>query len=116
MNLAMFFGNKRKARKTKAKKAKRSPGRKPTRSGMVKSLPKSKAYVMVRTSKGTLRRRKLYLGKNGALYYRTKSGRQYVKKSVLRRKNHVLSPKKLKRRKARKAGRKTKSAGKGKRM
>ena len=112
MNLAMFFGAKRKARKTKAKKAKRSPGRKPSRSGMVKSLPKSKAYVMVRTPKGTLRRRKLYLGKNGALYYRTKSGRHYVKKSVLKRKNHVLSPKKLKR----KSNARKSKARKGKKM
>ncbi len=97
MNLAMFFGaKKKKAAKKPVKKVKRSPGRKPSRSGMVKSLPKSMAYVMVRTKKGTLRRRKLYLGKNGALYYRTKSGRQYVKKSVLKRKNHVLSPRKLK--------------------
>ena len=103
MNLAMFFGKKRKAAAKKSKsKAKRSPGRKPSRSGNVKSLAKKDAYVMVRTKKGTLRKRKLYMGKNGALYYRTKSGRHYVKKSVLRRKNHVLSP--IKKRKARKAG------------
>ena len=106
MNLAMFFGAKKKGAKKKA--AKRSPGRKPSRSGVVKSLPKSKAYVMVRTSKGTLRRRKLYLGKNGALYYRTKSGRRYVKKSVLKRKNHVLSPKKAKKAKKAKKGKKAK--------
>ena len=102
MNLAMFFGKKRNAAAKKAKsKAKRSPGRKPSRSGAVKSLAKKDAYVMVRTKKGTLRKRKLYMGKNGALYYRTKSGRRYVKKSVLKRKNHVLSP--MKKRKARKA-------------
>ena len=103
MNLAMFFGKKRKAAAKKSKsKAKRSPGRKPSRSGAVKSLAKKDAYVMIRTKKGTLRKRKLYMGKNGALYYRTKSGRRYVNKSVLRRKNHVLSP--IKKRKARKAG------------
>ena len=102
MNIVMFFGKKRKAAAKKSKsKAKRSPGRKPSRSGTVKSLAKKDAYVMVRTKKGTLRKRKLYMGKNGALYYRTKSGRHYVKKSVLKRKNHVLSP--MKKRKARKA-------------
>ena len=94
----MFFGKKKKAAAKKAKsKAKKSPGRKPTKSGAVKKLPKSQAYVMVRTKKGGLRKRKLYLGKNGALYYRTKSGRVYVKKSVLKKKGHVLSKKDKKR-------------------
>lgn len=105
MNLSMFFGAKKaKAKKVKkiVKKVKKSPGRKPTRSGALKKLPKSMAYVMVRTRKGALRKRRLYLGKNGALYYRTKSGRVYVKKSVLKRKNHVLSPRKVMKKKAKK--------------
>lgn len=110
MNLAMFFGAKKKAAAKKSKsKAKKSPGRKPSRSGAVKSLPKKDAYVMVRTRKGTLRKRKLYRGKNGALYYRTKSGRHYVKKSVLKRKNHLLSPmkkRKVVKSKGRKGGKK----------
>jgi len=95
----MFFGaaKKKAAAKKSKSKAKRSPGRKPTKSGSVKMLLKKDAYVMVRSKKtGKLRKRKLYVGKNGALYYRTKSGRNYVKKSVLRRKNHVLSPMKKK--------------------
>ena len=97
MNLAMFFGAAKKKAKAKKSKAKRSPGRRPTKSGSVKMLLKKDAYVMVRSKKtGKLRKRKLYVGKNGALYYRTKSGRHYVKKSVLRRKDHVLSPMKKK--------------------
>ncbi len=88
MDLSVFFGAK-KAKAKKAKKAKKSPGRKPLK--MVKVLKKEDAYIMVGN-----RKRRLYLGKNGGLFYRTKSGRNYVDPAVLRRKNHVLSPKKKK--------------------
>jgi len=91
MDLSVFFGAKK--RKTK-RVSKKSPGRKAKRA--VKKLTKSQAYVMVRSKSGGLRKRKLYVGKNGGLYYRTKSGRIYVKPSVLRRKKHILSPKKRK--------------------
>lgn len=91
MDLSVLFGAKRKRR---VKKAKKSPGRKPKRA--VKKLRKSQAYVMVRTKSGGLRRRKLYVGKNGGLYYRTKSGRVYVSPKVLKNKKHMLSPKKRK--------------------
>ena len=89
-SLTLFFGAKKKGRKA----VKKSPGRKPKRA--VKSLPKSKAYITVGG-----RRRKLYLGKKGGLFYRTKSGRHYVPASVLQRKKHMLSPKRD--RKARKS-------------
>jgi hypothetical protein len=82
--LELFFGKKRRARKTK-----KSPGRRPKRGHYVKSLPKSQAYVTVRN-----RRRKLHRGANGGLYYRTKSGRHYIDAKVLKRKQHMLSPKK----------------------
>lgn len=99
--LSLFFGKKRRVRK-----AKKSPGRRPKRGHYVKSLPKSRAFVTVRG-----RKRKLYRGANGGLYYRTKSGRHYIEAKVLKRRGHVLSPKKrrvrravkkLRRRKARK--------------
>lgn len=88
--LELFFGKKRRARKTK-----KSPGRKPKRGHFVKSLPKSRAFVTV---KG--RKRKLYRGKNGGLYYRTRSGRTYIDAKVLKRKGHVLSPKRRRVRRA----------------
>lgn len=88
--LSMFFGKKRRARKSK-----RSPGRRPKRGHYVKSLPKSKAYVTVRG-----RKRKLYRGTNGGLYYRTKSGRNYIDAKVLKRRGHLLSPKKRRVRRA----------------
>jgi hypothetical protein len=86
--LELFFGKKRRARKTK-----RSPGRRPKRG--LRKLPKSKAYVTV---KG--RKRKLYRGHNGGLYYRTKSGRAYVSPAVLKRRRHMLSPKRRRVRRA----------------
>ena len=92
-SLTLFFGAKKKAAK---KAAKKSPGRKPKR--VTRKLPKSKAYITVGG-----RRRKLYLGKKGGLYYRTRSGRHYVSASVLRRKKHMLSPKRKKAKKAKKA-------------
>tara|TARA_B100000963_G_scaffold361967_1_gene401403 strand:+ start:3111 stop:3503 length:393 start_codon:yes stop_codon:yes gene_type:complete len=93
-----LFGRKRKARKSR-----KSPGRKPRR-GAVKKLSKSMAYIVVGG-----RKRKLYKGHNGGLYYRTRSGRHYVPKSVLRRKGHLLSPKKRRVRRARKALRRRKA-------
>lgn len=88
--LSMFFGKKHRVRK-----AKKSPGRRPKRGNYVKSLPKSRAYVTVRG-----RRRKLHRGVNGGLYYRTKSGRNYIDAKVLKRKQHMLSPKKRRVRRA----------------
>ena len=73
--LDLFFGKKR--------RVKRSPGRKPKRGHGVRRLPKRMAYVTVRG-----RRRKLYRGANGGLYYRTKSGRTYVPAKVLKRRRH----------------------------
>ena len=105
MNLSVFFGAKR--RRKAPKRAKKSPGRKPKRA--VKKLTKSQAYVTVRTKSGGLRRRKLYIGKNGGLYYRTKSGRVYVSPKVLRNKKHMLSPKKRKVKRAVKKLKKKKS-------
>jgi hypothetical protein len=97
--LELFFGKKRRARKHK-----KSPGRKPKRGHGVKKLTKSMAYVVVRG-----RKRKLHRGANGGLYYRTKSGRTYVPTSVLRRKGHHLAKKALRRRRIRRRkGRKLK--------
>ena len=91
--LDLFFGKKRRTRRTR--RTKRSPGRRPKRGHYVKSLPKSRAYVTV---KG--RKRKLYRGKNGGLFYRTKSGRNYVSSAVLKRRRHMLSPKRRRVRRA----------------
>ncbi len=88
--LSLFFGKKRRARK-----AKKSPGRRPKRGHYVKSLPKSRAFVTVRG-----RKRKLHRGTNGGLYYRTKSGRHYIEAKVLKRRGHLLSPKKRRVRRA----------------
>ena len=88
--MSMFFGKKKRSRKTK-----RSPGRRPKRGHYVKSLPKSLAYVTVRG-----RKRKLTRGANGGIYYRTKSGRHYVHPKILKRRGHLLSPKKRRVRRA----------------
>jgi hypothetical protein len=97
--LELFFGKKRRVRKHK-----KSPGRKPKPGHGVKKLTKSQAYVVVRG-----RKRKLHRGANGGLYYRTKSGRNYVPSAVLRRKGHHLAKKALrKRRIRRRKGRKLK--------
>lgn len=88
--LSLFFGKKRRARK-----AKKSPGRRPKRGHYIKSLPKSRAFVTVRG-----RKRKLHRGANGGLYYRTKSGRHYIEAKVLKRRGHLLSPKKRRVRRA----------------
>ena len=88
--LSLFFGKKRRVRK-----AKKSPGRRPKRGHYVKSLPKSRAFVTVRG-----RKRKLHRGANGGLYYRTKSGRHYIEAKVLKRRGHILSPKKRRVRRA----------------
>jgi len=87
--LSMFFG------KTRKRRVKRSPGRRPKRAHYVKSLPKSRAFVTVRG-----RKRKLHRGSNGGLYYRTKSGRHYIDAKVLKRRGHLLSPKKRRVRRA----------------
>lgn len=91
--LELFFGRKRR----RTRRTKRSPGRRPKRGHYIKSLPKSRAYVTV---KG--RKRKLYRGKNGGLFYRTKSGRNYIDTKVLRRRGHLLSPKRRRVRRSRK--------------
>ena len=110
-SLSLYFGRKKRAapkrRRSKAAKrvkrrVKRSPGRRPKRGRGVRKLSKSKAYVRVGG-----RKRKLYRGKNGAIYYRTKSGKHYVSASVLRRKGHRLSPKR-KRRSSKKRTRRSK--------
>ena len=88
--LSLFFGKKRRVRK-----AKKSPGRRPKRGHYVKTLPKSRAFVTVRG-----RKRKLHRGANGGLYYRTKSGRHYIDAKVLKRRGHLLSPKKRRVRRA----------------
>lgn len=88
--LSLFFGKKRRVRKIK-----KSPGRRPKRGHYVKSLPKSRAFVTVRG-----RKRKLHRGANGGLYYRTKSGRHYIEAKVLKRRGHLLSPKKRRVRRA----------------
>ena len=87
-SLTLFFGKKRGRPAKKGRKVKKSPGRKPKRGHGVRRLLKSQAYITVGG-----RRRKLYRGKNGGLYYRTRSGRHYVPAAVLRRKKHMLSPK-----------------------
>jgi hypothetical protein len=105
-SLSYFFGA-RKARKArKTRKARRSPGRKAKHG--VKKLLKSQAYVTVAG-----RKRKLYLGKNGGLYYRGRSGRHYVPAKVLKRKKHMLSPKRARRKTKRKAKRKAKKGRRG---
>ena len=65
-SLAMFFGAK-----------KRRPARKETK------------HVVVVGG----RERKLYKGKNGGMYYKTKSGKTYVTASALKRKGSKTSPK-----------------------
>jgi hypothetical protein len=108
--LSSYFGARKKRsapkrrRRSKGSKrrSKKSPGRKPKRGHGVRKLLKSKAYIRVGG-----RKRKLYRGKNGAIYYRTKSGKNYVPASVLRRKGHVLSPKR-KRRSSKKRTRRSK--------
>ena len=84
--MSFLFGKKRTKRAKLTKRAKRSPGRKPKRDHFVAKLKKS-AHVVVRG-----RKRKLYRGKNGGLYYRSKSGKIYVSKRVLKRRGHLLSP------------------------
>lgn len=98
--LSLFFGG----AKRKRRKVKKSPGRKPKRGHGVRKLSK-KAFIMVRG-----RKRKLYRGTNGGLYYRTKSGRKYVHPKVLRRKS--VAKKALRKRRVRKAGRKLKMSKK----
>ena len=98
--MSFLFGKKR-----GPKRAKRSPGRRPKSDHFVAKLKKS-AHVVVRG-----RKRKLYRGKNGGLYYRSKSGKIYVSKRVLKRRGHLLSPGK---RRVRRALKKLKKLKKGK--
>lgn len=93
-SLSLFFGKKRRARRSPKR---RSPGRRPGRGRSVRKLTKSQAYISVGG-----RRRKLHRGRNGGLFYRTRSGRHYVPASVLRRKGHVLSPKRRRRKSSKK--------------
>ena len=92
--LEVFFGAKRRRRRVKR-------GRKSRRG--YKKIAKSKLYITVGGKK-----RKLYQGKTGALYYRTKSGKNYVPKSVLRRRG-PLSPKRRRRRSSKKTVRRRRS-------
>jgi len=77
----MFFG------KRKMRKSKKCRGRKAKKPASSKAV----SFVMVRG-----RRRRLYRGCNGGLYYRTKTGRRYVDDKM----------KKLKKRRPRRAGKK----------
>lgn len=87
--LDLFFGRKRRVRR-KSRKSRKSPGRRP-KTGSHGRLGKS-AHVVVRG-----RKRKLFRGKNGGLYYRTKTGRRYIDHTKLRRGRAVLSPKRRRR-------------------
>ena len=49
------------------------------RRGRPRKMAKGRGYIMVRG-----RKRKLYKGKNGALFYRTRSGRSYIKRRLSR--------------------------------
>ena len=79
-SLAMFFG-------AKKRPVKRSPARKVTKS----PAHKSAGTVVVRGKE-----RKLHKGKNGGLYYKTKTGRAYVDAKFVR--SHQVSPKRTVRR------------------
>ncbi len=105
-SISVYFGAK------KRRVAKKSPGRKPKRGHMVRKLTKEESYIVVGG-----RTRRLRRGANGGLYYRTKGGRTYVPAAVLRRKGHVLSPsrKKKKARKSPKRRRSTKKSPKRRR-
>lgn len=88
--LEVLFGSKmRKKKKCRGRKAKKP------------SSSKAVSFVMVRG-----RRRRLYRGCNGGLYYRTKTGRRYVDDKM----------KKLKKRRPRRAGKKLRRGRKGKKL
>ena len=76
-SLAMFFG-------AKKRRVKRSPLRR--RRSPVRKVSRSHAVVVV---KG--RERKLYKGKEGGIFYKTKSGKHYVDAKFIRA--HKSSPK-----------------------
>ena len=89
MDLNMFFGAK-KAKKP-VKKAK-----KPVKKAVVKSPKggvKAVGVVHVRGKSGKMLERKVYKGKKGGLFYKTKSGKTYVSASMLKRKGSKTSPK-----------------------
>jgi serine/arginine repetitive matrix protein 1 len=91
-SLAMFFGaRKRKGRRSPGRKVRRSPLRRRAsplrrRRSPVRKVRRPHGVVVV---KG--RERKLYKGKEGGLYYRTKSGKHYVDAKFIRA--HKSSPK-----------------------
>ena len=98
-SLSMFFGRRN--------FLKRSPGRKRG----AHRLTKSQSYITVGG-----RKKKLYRGKGGGLYYRTKGGKSYVSKKVLGRKSHARSPRggvRRRRRKGRKVRRRRRKGRKG---
>lgn len=89
MDLNMFFGAK------KAKKAKK-PVKKPVKKAVVKSPKggiKAVGVVHVRGKSGKMLERKVFRGKKGGLFYKTKSGKTYVSSSQLKRKGSKTSPK-----------------------
>ena len=90
----MFFGAK------KAKKAKKPVKKAKKRTGVVKSpkgATKAVGVVLVRGKSGRMLERKVFRGKKGGLYYKTKSGKTYVSSSMLKRKSSgKTSPKRAK--------------------
>ena len=96
-SLAMFFGaKKRRVRRSPGRKVRRSPGRKVRRSPLRhRASPLRRRRSPVRRSHGVVvvkgSERKLYKGKEGGLYYRTKSGKHYVDAKFIRA--HKSSPK-----------------------
>ena len=77
------FGRRRRPGRPRKKRGGRK-GRRGARRGARKGrrgARKSRRYIIVRG-----RKRKLYRGRNGGLFYRTRSGKTYVKGSRLRRK------------------------------
>ena len=112
-SLTMFFGKRK-------RRGRRSPGRRPKRGHGVRKLRKN-AFVRVGN-----RKRKLHKGKNGALYYRTRSGKTYVPNRVLRSKGHYLSPRRGRRsrrrrrrrspKRRRRRGRKSRRRGRRKKL
>lgn len=114
-SLAMFFGAKKRA-------AKKSSSKRPASKRRVAKRPVAKRPVAKKsatTSVGSIvvrgRERKVYRGRKGGLYYRSKGAKVYVDSKTVsrhhrgdaRRKTHRLSPQR-RRRPAKKVGRKTK--------
>ena len=88
MDLNMFFGAKKAKKSPKpVKKAKKAPTKAPAK-GVV-------GVVHVRGKSGKMLERKVYRGKKGGLFYKTKSGKTYVTASALKRKGSKTSPKRV---------------------